>query len=380
MHLDADAFFASCETASNPELAGLPVAVGGLHRGIIASANYEARRQGVFTPMPTATAIKVCPSLVVISGNREKYEDFSQRMFSIVEHYTPFVEKTSLDEGYGDLSGIPQDNPSLVVKEIQDRIFQELRISVSVGLAPNKLLSAIASKLHKPKGLVEVPHGSERDFISKLGVEWLPGIGPGNKKKLATHGIESVEDILSAPPSTLKSVLGSLFSQTLMFASGHDPRPMALNPNPAKSYSRQETFSRNTVDRLFVKKITRGMLDDLMQTLRGEGKTTQHLSIFARASDWTKISRGSRLPEPTNLETDIYETCDRLLALLWAKPFPLRMVGVRLSQVQLASLINPATPDLFSAPAAHRRQNLIKKVDEINKIYGSQTVIRGHRL
>src|SRR4029079_5521910 len=149
VHLDADAFFASVEQAADPRLRGKAIAVGGEKRGIIASASYEARKFGVFTPMPTVRARKLCPKLIVVPGDFEKYERFSRWMFSYVYDFTPDVEISSIDEGYFDLSG--SRKPAITVAEtVRDAIRQALKITVSEGIAVNKLVSQIASKLNKP--------------------------------------------------------------------------------------------------------------------------------------------------------------------------------------------------------------------------------------
>ena len=149
VHLDADAFFASVEQAADPRLRGRPVAVGGEKRGIIASASYEARQFGIYTPMPTVRARKLCPKLILLPGDFEKYERFSRWMFSYAYDFTPDVEQTSIDEGYFDLSGVRRQ-PMAVAETIRDAIRQALKITVSEGLASNKLVNQIASKLRKP--------------------------------------------------------------------------------------------------------------------------------------------------------------------------------------------------------------------------------------
>src|ERR1051326_24303 len=150
VHLDADAFFAAVEQAADPKLRGKPIAVGGEKRGIIASASYEARRYGVFTPMPTVRARRLCPKLIVLPGDFEKYEQFSRTMFSYAYDFTPDVEQTSIDEGYYDLSANRRKPPAEIALIVRKAIGQALKISVSEGLASNKLVSQIASKLNKP--------------------------------------------------------------------------------------------------------------------------------------------------------------------------------------------------------------------------------------
>ena len=162
VHLDADAFFASVEQAANASLRGKPVAVGGERRGIIASASYEARKAGIYTPMPTARARKLCPKLIVLPGDFERYEQFSNWMFGYAYDFTPDVEQTSIDEGYFDLSANRRKPPAEIALTIRKAISQSLKISVSEGLASNKLVSQIASKLNKPDAFRQVPPGEEK--------------------------------------------------------------------------------------------------------------------------------------------------------------------------------------------------------------------------
>src|SRR6185295_18856355 len=163
VHLDADAFFASVEQAADPRLRGKPIAVGGERRGIIASASYEARKFGVFTPMPTARARKLCPKLVVLSGDFERYEQFSHWMFGYCYDFTPDVEQTSIDEGYFDLTGVRKPAVEIALT-IRKAIGQKLKIIVSEGIGTNKLISAVASKLTKPAAFNEVLPGREAAF------------------------------------------------------------------------------------------------------------------------------------------------------------------------------------------------------------------------
>jgi nucleotidyltransferase/DNA polymerase involved in DNA repair len=150
VHLDADAFFASVEQSADARLRGKPIAVGGESRGIIASASYEARKFGIYTPMPTARARKLCPKLIVLPGDYERYEVFSKRMFSFAYDFTPNVEQTSIDEGYFDITANRTKPPVEIAQIISQAIRQSLKITVSEGVASNKLISQIASKLNKP--------------------------------------------------------------------------------------------------------------------------------------------------------------------------------------------------------------------------------------
>src|SRR4051812_42317134 len=209
VHLDADAFFAAVEQASDAKLRGKPVAVGGEKRGIIASASYEARKFGVYTPMPTARARKLCPKLIVLSGDFERYEQFSNWMFGYCYDFTPDVEQTSIDEGYFDLSANRKKPAVEIALIIRKAIGQRLKITVSEGIGSNKLVSAIASKLNKPAAFDAVPPGGEAAFLHPLPNKWLPGIGPKTSARLNAAGLARIQHIAATPLEMLELVLGN---------------------------------------------------------------------------------------------------------------------------------------------------------------------------
>src|SRR3954468_21333295 len=198
VHLDADAFFAAVEQASDPKLRGKPIAVGGERRGIIASASYEARKFGVYTPMPTVRARKLCPKLIVLPGDFERYEQFSNWMFGYCYDFTPDVEQTSIDEGYYDLT-CTKKAPVEIALKVRHAISQKLKISGSKGIGSNKLVSAIASKITKPCGFKEIFPGAEQEFLFPLANKWLPGIGPKTGARLDSAGLAQIGHIAGMP-------------------------------------------------------------------------------------------------------------------------------------------------------------------------------------
>src|SRR5271170_2790246 len=251
VHLDADAFFAAVEQASDPKLRGKPIAVGGEKRGIIASASYEARRFGVYTPMPTMRARKLCPKLIVLPGDFERYEQFSTWMFSYCYDFTPDVEQTSIDEGYFDLSGT-RKSPVEIALTIRKAIGQKLKITVSEGIGTSKLVSAVASKLGKPSAFYEVPPGKEAAFLHPLPNKWLPGIGPKTSIRLNAAGLAAIHHVATTPLSMLELLLGNQAAIVRKFAHGIDERPLIPLQEPQKSFSEQETFPTDLTDEGYV--------------------------------------------------------------------------------------------------------------------------------
>src|SRR5271169_2662951 len=210
VHLDADAFFASVEQAADSRLRGKPIAVGGESRGIIASASYEARKFGIYTPMPTTRARKLCPKLIVLPGDYERYEQFSNWMFGVAYDFTPDVERTSIDEGYFDLTANRKRPPIEIALTISRAIRQSLKITVSEGIGSNKLVSQIASKLNKPAAFQTVPTGHEKQFLHPLPNRWLPGIGPKTAIRLNAAGLARIGQIAGTPLDLLHILMGNM--------------------------------------------------------------------------------------------------------------------------------------------------------------------------
>jgi nucleotidyltransferase/DNA polymerase involved in DNA repair len=333
IHLDADAFYASVEQAENPALRGKAMAVGGIHRGIIASASYAARARGVYTPMPTASARRVCPELILVRGDMEKYSDYSRRLFAFLEDFTPLIERTSIDEGYFDVSGHRTLSPREIALRLKERVRAELGITISLGIGENKLVSQIAAKLRKPDALVEVPRGTVRDFLAPLEARWLPGIGPKAAERFRAAGLLTIRDVAEASPDALAAAAGSAAAQLRAYALGLDDRAVEVERDEAKSYGVQDTFSDNVSDREAILATLRTMADGLMSRVRADGKAIRTVTVKVRYPDFTDESHGATLPAATALETDVYPRLAGLLRGAWSRQAPLRLVSLRFSNV-----------------------------------------------
>ena len=376
VHLDADAFFASVEQAADPRLRGRPIAVGGEKRGIIASASYEARKFGIYTPMPTALARRLCPRLILLPGDFEKYELFSRLMFSYAYDFTPDVEIGSIDEGYFDLTGARK--PALNIAEtIRHAIGQALKLSVSEGIGSNKLVSQIASKAKKPAAFQFVPPGGEVGFLSPLPNKWLPGVGPKTASQLNAAGLTHIGQIAHTPADLLGLLVGRLAPQLRSFAWGLDERPVVPMRAPAKSYGEQETFPVDTTDEDFLEATLRRMGDKLMAKVRADGKCIRTLTVKVRYNDMDEDQAGTSLEEPTDLETEIYGEISKLLRKAWKRRVSLRLVSLKLSNLydgRFRSMLALDTP----ARQHEAQQRLADIVDELRAKFGRSVILRGH--
>lgn len=353
------------------------MAVGGESRGIIASASYEARTFGVYTPMPTARARKLCPKLIVLRGDYERYEQFSHWMFNFAYDFTPDVERTSIDEGYFDLSANRTKPASEIVQKISGAIRQKLNITVSQGLGSNKLISQIASKLKKPAAFQTVPEGQEKLFLHPLPNRWLPGIGPKTSLRLNAAGLADIGQIAAMPVDLLALIMGNQAPALRQFAHGIDERPLQPASEPQKTYSKQETFNEDVTDEDYVEAVLRKMADQLFADVRAENRSVRTLTVKVRYNDRDENSRAESLREPTDLETDIYGKLRGMLKEAWQRRVSLRMVSLKLSNVYNGVFRTELSFDTGNHKAQER---LAVVLDDLRRRKGRSIIMRGHDL
>ena len=378
VHLDADAFFAAIEQASDVRLRDRPVAVGGEKRGIIASASYEARRFGIYTPMPTSRARKLCPKLIVLPPDFERYEWYSKFMFGYCYDFTPDVEETSIDEGYFDLTGATKPATE-IADTIRKAISQRLKINVSEGIGTNKLVSAVASKLTKPFAFYEVPPGNEAAFLHPLPNKWLPGIGPKTSIRLNAAGLAAIHHVATTPLSMLELLLGNQAATIRQFAHGIDERPLIPEREPQKTFSQQETFAVDLTDESYLEAVLLHMADNLFLSVREEGRSIRTLTVKVRYNDMAEDQASESLPEPTDLETEVYCLIRTLMHKAWKRRVSLRLVSLKLSNCYRGAY----STELPILPKAKRRDSnarLIGSIDALRKAHGAGIILRAHDL
>lgn len=378
VHLDADAFFVSCELALKPELRGKKTAVGGRERGIISSASYEARACGVYTPMPTKQALKVCPDLIMLPNTSGLYSKVSRQMFDVCETLTPLVQRNSIDEGYLDIA--PCGFRTLAeteqkVRALQRRIWDDLQITASFGIAANKLVAAIASKARKPKGFTVVPVGQEAEYLRPLSIGVLPGIGKKTEPRLVAAGIRTVGDVLTRSEHELEALFGNWWRDVVRMARGEDDRAVHTEHEDAKSYSQQETFGHDISDVAEIERIAKRMVDELMPKVREDRKRVRTMTIKVRYPGMEDSSSGRSLPDATDLEAPFYALVAPLLRAAWTKRRPLRLVSVRFSGVE-----DPAPQLEMFAQVDEKKRRLAAVLDKINDRGRAAVVQRGHQL
>jgi error-prone DNA polymerase len=297
-------------------------------------------------------------------------------MFSYAYDFTPDVEIASIDEGYFDLSGVSKPAWD-VAQTIRTAIGQTLKISVSEGISSNKLVSQIASKLHKPAAFESVPPGTEVSFLHPLPNHWLPGVGPQTAQRLDAAGLAYIRHISATPTDLLHLLVGKLALTLKSYADGIDERPVMPVSAPAKSYSQQQTFDADVTDEDYAEAILRRMADDLMAKVRGDGKSIRTLTVKVRYNDMAEDQCSGSLLEPTDLETDIYGRIHALFREAWKRRVSLRLVSLKLSNVYDG--IARTELALEARGQQHDAQRrLATVVDELRRTHGREAILRGH--
>jgi len=322
-------------------------------------------------------ARKLCPKLIVLPGHYDLYEEFSNGMFAYAYDFTPDVERTSIDEGYFDLTANRKKPAVEIARIISKAIRQSLKITVSEGVASNKLISQIASKLNKPAAFYSVPDGEEKQFIQPLPNRWLPGIGLKTSARLNAAGLARILHVAATPVEMLELVLGRQALTIRQFAHGIDERPLVPAREPQKTFSQQETFSRDLTDEEYVAATLRRMADDLFAKVRAEHRTIRTLTVTVRYNDRAEDQVSESLLEPTDLETEVYGRLHAMLKKAWKRRVSLRLVSLKLSNLYDGRFRSdlPLTVPMQRLDAQSR---LAAVVDELRSVHGRSVILRGH--
>jgi DNA polymerase-4 len=330
VHLDMDAFYASIEQRDNPALKGVPVAVGGSPegRGVVAAASYEARKFGVRSAMPMASALRQCPRLVVVRPDFRHYRAVSQQIFAILREATPLVEPLSLDEAYLDVTENAWGEPLArdVALRLKKLIHDATGLTASAGVAPNKFLAKIASGWRKPDGLTVIAPARIESFLQKLPVDALWGVGPVTARKLREAGIERLVDVRTAPPERLEQAVGGMADWLRQLARGEDPREVCPD-RPTKSVSEESTYAEDLVELEAVRSEMDGMARSVAAGLERKALTARTVTIKVRYSDFTTVTRSHTAAPPTRDPARIAERALALLARTQAGSRPVRLLG-----------------------------------------------------
>ena len=338
-HLDLDAFFAAVEELENPELRSKPLVVGGdpRGRGVVATANYEARKYGIHSAMSCAEALRRCPHAVFVRPRHGVYREYSRAVWSAVQEVVATVERTGMDEGYLDLGEVAGTfgEARAVAEAVQTSVRGTTSLSAAIGVASCKVVAKIASDRRKPGGLTVVPAGREAEFLAPFDIRKLPGVGPRSEARLRAAGLETIGSLAALTDAELKRLLPGKVGRLLRDrARGIDPRTLETSSERI-SISHEETFPKDIADRDQLKDELRRMAARLAEHLERSGETARTVTTKVRYTDFSIRSRSTTLPVGTDDGERIAElACALLDRALDDRPGALRLVGVGCSGLE----------------------------------------------
>jgi DNA polymerase-4 len=378
IHLDMDAFYPAVEVLDNPELKGKPVIVGGgRERGVVSSASYEARKFGVHSAQPMATAMRLCPDGVFLPVRMSRYKEVSEQVFEIFFRFTPLVEPLSIDEAFLDVTGSIRlfGEPVEIARKIKQMIVNETGLTVSAGVAPSKFVAKIASDMEKPDGLTVVPADRVRKFLDPLPVKKMWGVGKVTQQALARLNVRTFEDLSRVPAEVLEQEFGKHGLKMHQLSMGIDEREV-VPEHDVKSIGHEETFSRDIVDMELAKKELLYLTDKVARRMRREQVTGRTITLKVKYTDFVLITRSTTLSEATDDGPKIYSTVSRLLEKTQVGKRPVRLLGISVSQ--LSFLGSESQLSLFDRDGASQKsRSLNTALDSLYDKHGEKGVRPG---
>ena len=373
-----DAFYASVEERECPSLAGQPVVVGGTAegRGVVAAANYEARKYGVHSAMPSAVARRLCPQAVVIRPRIGFYSEISRAIREIFERYTPLIEPLSLDEAFLDVtaSEVLFGTAPEIASSIKNDILYELKLVASVGVAPSKFIAKLASDLEKPDGLVVVEPGKEQTFLDPLPVGCVWGIGKASGEVFRGLGIHTIGELREYPLEVLQSRFGRHGEHLWRLARGIDDR-VVVPDHEAKSISHETTFEKDIDDESVLRSWMHDLTEQVGRRLRRHQLRARTVQIKVRFDDFHTITRARSLKQPTDLTNELWALASGLLRASRSRdPRPVRLLGMGASGLDDSGVTQE---DLFDVDARKKQGKIDSVVDSVKERFGKSAMRRG---
>jgi len=337
LHIDMDAFFAAVEQKRNPQLIGKPVVIGGsgdpAKRGVVSTASYEARKFGIHSAMPLITAYKLCPKAIFLPVDYREYSRVSKIIKSILKEFSPVMQDVGIDEAFLDISNIDKESEQ-IAEEIKRKIKDEVDLTCSIGIAPNKLLAKIASDMQKPDGLTIITEADIKTRIWPLQVRKLYGVGPKTEEHLHIMGIKTIGDLASLTFDELMKEFGKSHGKYLYRASrGIDDRPLITHWEP-KSSSRETTFQKDITDWQDIAKNLVAITKRVINDLRNDGYRGRTITVKIKFNNFVTQTRAKTLLEYTDSLDIIRKAAFDCLARFELKNKMVRLIGLRVSGLE----------------------------------------------
>ncbi len=378
IHLDMDAFYPSVEVLDNPELTGKPVIVGGSkERGVVSSASYEARKFGVHSAQPMATAMQLCPNGIVLPVRMARYQEVSEQVFEIFYLFTPLVEPLSIDEAFLDVTGSTRlfGSPIEIAKQIKQKVTEKTGLTISAGVAPSKFVAKVASDMEKPDGLTIVPADKARAFLDPLPIKKMWGVGKVTQKALSRLSIHTFKDLRQVSIDVLEKKFGKHGIHMHQLSMGIDDRDV-VTLHDVKSIGHEDTYSKDILDLEPAKRELLSLANRVARRMRRKGLEGKTITVKVKYSDFVQITRSVTLHNYTNDSADIYSHVCRLLDKTAVGKRPVRLLGISLSN--LADTDSGRQLSLFNQGESNqKRKELNKTADSIFEKFGNRGIRPG---
>src|SRR5262252_9040388 len=377
-HVDMDAFFVSVEELYDSSLRGKPVVVGGQRqeRGVVSAASYAARKFGVHSAMPLRTAAKLCPQAIFVDGCPGRYREYSARVHQVLCRFSPQVEMASVDEAYLDMTGTDRLHgpPLRSAHRLHEAMKESTQLNCSIGIGTSRLIAKVGSAKAKPNGVIWVLPSQEAKFLAPLDVRDIPGVGKVTEQNLHALGIERVGDLTRMEDRELEERFGKWGLALAGKARGEDAggwfdSEVGENTDP-KSISHEHTYGEDTADEPRLHSTLMRLSEMVGRRLREGGYFTRTIQLKLRYQDFTTITRARSLEEPTQLDTEIFETVRRLFQLNWNRGVPIRLLGVQTSNFESS----PTQIDLLEPTRQERWQKALAAADHLRDRFGESSI------
>ena len=377
LHIDMDAFYASVEQLDNPGLKGKCVIVGGpSKRSVVSAASYEARKYGVRSAMPVFMAKQKCPEGVFVSPRIQRYKEVSKKIMKLLCDFSPLVEPVSIDEAYIDITGGERllGSPEQVGIHIKEKIREKVKLTCSVGIAPNKFLAKIASDMEKPDGLFIIMPDEAHEFIKSLAINKVPGIGKKTGSLLENLGITTLGDVKKYREKILLSRLGKSGKRLIELSACIDNSPVTPF-SQRKSVSTEHTLTEDTRDQTILKKFLLKHSQDVGRELRRLEVKAKTITLKLKQEDFKQITRSTTIDNPTQSSETIYSTACRLL-LKYRLKTKIRLIGVGASGFVPSAM--PFQMELFEQKEkkGDNWEKVERAIDAIIEKFGEDAVRR----
>ena len=374
-HLDCDAFYAAVEKRDDPSLRETPLIIGGGKRGVVSTACYIARINGVKSAMPMFKALKLCPGATVKSPDMKKYAAVGREVKAMMRDLTPLVEPLSIDEAFLDLGGTARlhgKSAAMSLADLAHRIERDIGITVSIGLAPNKFLAKIASDLDKPRGFSIIGKDETQAFLAAQPVSLIWGVGKATQKSLAKHGISQIAQLQRMEKNDLMRRFGNMGARLYHLSRGEDSRNVSSS-GETKSISSETTFFDDITDAGKLSRILWQLAEKVSRRAKASHLAGQTVVLKLKTADFKTRTRNTTLSDPTQLADRIFSAANPML-LKEASGTAFRLIGVGISHLsELAS--DPAVNDLDQRTGQRARAELA--MDKVREKFGEKAVEKG---